>query len=933
MLAVATNNAGWSATNPRICFSHHVPIRSSITRTLATSIDESDNSSTGITDDEDVYATLQSLSSQLRQYDDLYYNTGQPAVSDDEYDALARREAELCEKHPELVERLEKESGLGKQATRWGGRVGYVVVEGQDDEEFSTAATATKKYSKSETTPAGRTRGKLEHLATAPMKSLENAMNDEEVVKWINRVRKLLLSEMEEGEKTLSFDVLAEPKMDGLSLSLRYELEQSDSQQNVYKFKWGASRGDGTVGENVTEAVLPLLSASDDGEEIIPSEFNVETSSISSEGPPPVVEVRGEVVLPKTTFARLQATYDEAAAAAEANMEVSGDSAPKESTECSNDTKKPTLPVRFANARNAASGILLRSKEDTNEEEAANTKMLRSYLRFYAYDVTTDDASTAQMFGSDGEAMRQKLQVCGFHVPEPMIRVTLNIDDENEVEGGELGGLFEYHQWLMDMRGLDEVTSETSNDYQLDHDVDGAVYKISSSALRGLLGSSSRYPRWAIAHKFPIQAAVTNLQGVEVQVGRTGALTPVAILEPVDIGGVSVSRASLHNFWFAAQLLCPGGGDNCGEEPRVRQGTDVVVGRAGDVIPQVLRLVPSKEGEDASANWISLEPPTHCPACGSVTVFDISDRLGPKAKATEKNDVETSESSFRESGQVLRCSAPQLLCSPRAVGSLTHAFSRPGLDVTGLSEARLQQLVDEGLIQVPADLFRLANGDSEPIASLPGWGPKSSEKLASVAKDVASRGVTLSRFIYSLGIRHIGVHTSKLIASAYVSAEAFLADIDKATSAQSDEDEESLFLLLRGEDSVKGIGPVMIDALISFSRNEVLVQAAKDLEEVIAVLDEPTTTRDAISSSSQGDLPFSGLTIVFTGAVPGMSRSEAQQLAIGLGAKKTPGSISKSTDLVVEGEKGGKKAQKAKEMEIRVIGANKFLEIVNGKNK
>ena len=744
-------------------------------------------------------------------FDSTTISTTTPAVSDDEYDALARREAELCEKYPQLVKRLEEETGLGKQATRWGGRVGYVVAEGPDDEESSSAYTANKrkKSDESKAAPSGRTRGKLEHLATAPMKSLDNAMNDDEVVKWMNRVRKLLLSDMGEGETTMSVDILAEPKMDGLSLSLRYELEQSDAQQYEYKFKWGASRGDGTVGEDVTEAVLPLLSTSEGGEGMIPSEFVVESSSISSDGPPPVVEVRGEVVLPKMTFTRLQAAYDEAAAAADASMESSGDGASQESGECSDNVKVPNLPVRFANARNAASGILLRSKEDTNEEEAANTKLLRSYLRFYAYDVTTGDALTSQLFGSNGEVMRQKLQACGFHVPEPMIRVLLNIDDENEVEDGELGGLFEYHQRLMDVRGLDEVKPETSNDEQLDHDVDGAVYKVSTSALRERLGSSSRYPRWAIAHKFPIQAAVTNLQGVEVQVGRTGALTPVAILEPVDIGGVSVSRASLHNFWFAAQLLCPGGGDDCDAEPRVRQGTDVVVGRAGDVIPQVLRLVPSRENsnENVKEDWISLEPPANCPACGSVTVFDISDRVGPRAKAAEKNDVEVSETPRRESGQVLRCSAPQLLCPPRAVGALTHAFSRSGLDVTGLSEARLQQLVDAGLIQVPADLFRLANGNLEPIASLQGWGPKSSEKLATVAKDVASRGVTLSRFIYSLGIRHVGVHTSKLIAGAYGSADAFLADINKASSAPLDDgDEESPLLHSPGKMASRVLG-------------------------------------------------------------------------------------------------------------------------------
>jgi len=883
---------------------------------------------------------LQSLSAQLRQHDERYYNTGQPAVSDDEYDALARREAELCKKYPQMVQRLEAESGLGKQATRWGGRVGYVVVQGPDGESTSTSP---KKAGKARQVPAGRIRGKLEHLATAPMQSLDNAMNDDEVVKWINRVRKLLLAEMGEDDLSMSVDVLAEPKMDGLSLSLRYELERSDSGGQVYRFRWGASRGDGTVGEDVTEAVLPLLSTSNGVEGMIPSEFAIESTMVSSEILPEVVEVRGEVVLPKTTFARLQDAYDKAAAsakaAAEASVEGSGDGeSQKLDNGIDNDSKSPTLPIRFANARNAASGILLRSKE-VQEKEAANTNMLRSYLRFYAYDVVTGDASTIPLFGSDGASMRQTLQVCGFHVPNPTLHMTIKIENKNEVEDGELGSLFEYHQLLMNMRGIGDEDKNPSGSAgeTLDYDVDGAVYKISSSALRERLGSSSRYPRWAIAHKFPIQAAITSLQGVEVQVGRTGALTPVAILESVDIGGVSVSRASLHNFLFAAQLLCPGRDDDCDAEARVRQGTDVVVGRAGDVIPQVLCLVPGKvkSGGHVSGEWISLEPPRNCPACGSVTVFDISERAGLKSKAAGISE-ESPGGSEQESGQVIRCSAPQLLCPPRAVGALTHAFSRPGLDVTGLSEARLQQLVDEGLIKVPADLFHIADGDLEAIASLPGWGAKSSEKLAAVAKDAASRGVTLSRFIYSLGVRHIGVHTSKLIASAYGSAEAFLADVDKASLAQTRrggvgvDDEATLFLVLTGGNGVKGIGPVIIDALISFSRNQVLVQAAKELSEVITVLDEPTTRRDATTNAPQDNLPFSGLTIVFTGTIPGMSRPEAQQLAIDLGAEKTPGSISKSTDLVVEGEKGGKKAQKARELEIRVIDADGFLDIVGG---
>ena len=889
-----------------------------IIQRYATSTDESGGTNTD--GSEDTYATLQSLSAQLRRYDELYYNTGQPAVSDDEYDALARREAELCEGHPELVERLEEESGLGKQATRWGGRVGYVVV---DAKAKTKGDDKTKVQSRQ--IPAGRTRGKLEHLPAAPMRSLDNAMTNEEVVKWMNRVRKLLLPDMPGDETNMPVDVLAEPKMDGLSLSLRYELEDDGSGNYVYKLRWGASRGDGTVGEDVTEGVLPLLTTkNEDGKWIIPSEFTIPSAVVTAGGPPQVVEVRGEVVMPKDIFASLQAAYDEAAAAAaEANTEGSGDASP-EGDDFRHSKKSPALPVRFANARNAASGILLRTKENADGEDAANTKMLRSCLRFYAYDVTTGDASSMLLFGSNGSTMRQILQTCGFNVPKPMLQTTINIDDENEVEDGNLTALFDYHQRLMGMKDAGGDVSQSSLDgKQLDHDIDGAVYKISSSALRENMGSSSRYPRWAIAHKFPTQAEVTSLQGVEVQVGRTGALTPLAILEPVDIGGVTVSRASLHNFWFAAQLLCPGEGDDCGAEPRVRRGTDVVVGRAGDVIPQVLRVVPgrSKAADDKSEGWISLEPPTSCPACGSLTVFDIADTAGPKSESSAE----------KESGQVLRCSAPQLLCPPRAVGALTHAFSRPGLDVTGLSEARLQQLVEEGLVQVPADLFRIANEDLEPIASLPGWGEKSSEKLAMVAKDVASRGVPLSRFIYSLGIRHIGTHTSKLIAAAYGNADAFLADIDKVSQvaqAKGGSEQEHFRALIR-DDGVKGIGPVMIDSLILFSRNEALVQAAKNLRQAITVLDDPTTKSGSTASSSPTNLPFSELTVVFTGAIPNMSRLEAQQLALDLGAKKTPGSISKSTDLVVVGEKGGKKAQKAREMEIRVIGADDFLRIVN----
>ena len=932
-------------------------------RLQSTSSSDTPATNDNIATTELLYAELESIASQLRHYDDLYYNSGQPTVTDDEYDALARKEAEICAANPDLVQRLEEESGLGKKATRWGGRVGYGIPQSGDGYSDNNNNNVDVSSSKTKVLPAGRTRGKLTHLPSAPMMSLDNAMSNNDVVRWVNRVRKLMFSkdskeeliaeshdedEKEEAEgRTISLNMIAEPKMDGLSLSLRYEHVNTAPGGNtaadkcLYRFKWGATRGDGTRGEDVTDGVLPLLSLKETGSVeggTIPSDFSVALPE-GMESPPPIIEIRGEVVLPKARFRMLQNAYDEAVTQASGAASGDEEAVDDEATTKANGDSTPILPVRFANARNAASGILLRSKGDVDEDEATNTRMLRSQLRFYAYDVTE-----VKLFGEDGETLMQTLQKCGFNVPEPTLHETIDLNDKEDAEEGELTSLFKYHQRLMDLR--DTASDDGSLAGHLDHDIDGAVYKISALAARQSLGSSSRAPRWAIAHKFPIQAAVTTIQGVEVQVGRTGALTPVAVLEPVDIGGVSVSRASLHNFGYAAQLLCPDIDDE--GTARVRRGTRVVVGRAGDVIPQVLRLVQTDANSTGNAEGdgdnecISLLPPPTCPACGSRTVFDPSDRAAAK-KTTDADKVEGVDENIlslsivaeQRAGQVLRCSAPHLLCPPRAVGALNHAFSRPGLDVPGLSEARLQQLVDEGLIHVPADLFHVVEGDLEPIASLPGWGLKSSEKLASAAQEVASNGISLSRFIYSLGIRHIGVHTSKLIATAYGTASAFLADVEAAPKAcvtnVTADDATIPFQVLAGDDGVKGIGPIMIESLVYFSNNEALVQAAKDLSEVITVLDEPTAERSVLSASGRSVCgPFDGLTIVFTGALPGMSRADAQQAAVALGAKKTPGSISRSTDLIVEGDKGGKKALKAKGMGIRVIKSDEFLQIVNG---
>ena len=437
--------------------------------------------------------------------------------------------------------------------------------------------------------------------------------------------------------------------------------------------------------------------------------------------------------------------------------------------------------------------------------------------------------------------------------------------------------------------------------------MDGVVHKVSQLDLRTLLGTTNRSPRWAVAHKFPSETALTSLVGLEIQVGRTGALTPVAILEPVDIAGVSVKRATLHNFGFLQQLM---GGTS------IPRGTKVLVRRAGDVIPQVVQRVLDKDDATASdSNVISLEAPDKCPACGSPTA--VIETLGNNTNSTTQ-------------GQVVRCVGPSLSCPPRAVGALAHAFCRDALDAKGLSEARIQQLMDASLLQTPADLFKLASRQHisatilSNIAELPGWGEKSAKNLAAVASKIATNGVSLPRFIYSLGIRHAGRHNSKLIASTYGSADTFLLAVDDAAS-----NNETAFAALAGSnetEGTKGIGPAQISALRSFAMEAESVKAARQLANAIPVHDEAISISVAEPSE---DKPWAGYRVVFTGALPGgISRKEAQDLAKQLGAKSTPGSISKSTDLVVAGDKGGKKLEQARELGVRVIDASEFINLV-----
>jgi DNA ligase (NAD+) len=924
-------------------------------------------------DEQTIYQELSALSQKIRELDESYYGGGASTISDEEYDALARREAELCTKYPDLLILLEEESGLGKDATRYGGRVGQTYKELKESDS-SNEVKPTKKKKNTKTSPKSsstKKRQKRKHLENAPMQSLDNAMDTPEVVAWVNRVKKLLLSaattdtDPDEGnydanEQNISVTIIAEPKIDGLSLSLRYELDdkQSNAETLTYNFAWGATRGDGKQGEDVSEAVKSAWIKNDaklldDQQFTLPNSLHIAADEQFS--PPTTLEIRGEVVLP-------QASFDEFTR---------------------NVTTSNNKTTAFSNARNAASGILLRSKEPTSEDALAQTKWLQSRLQFYAYDIVASNANDfdssitwlSSKFTADATKMRDALTLLGFQVPDPVATEDITFSFENDTVEADIQALLDYHRKILTDRD-DRATS-------LPYHIDGVVYKVSSLVDRRICGSSSRTPRWAIAHKFPPQVAVTRLNDIEIQVGRTGALTPVAILEPVDLGGVMVARASLHNFHYAKKILSPtreGITQTKTDASTVNKGIEVLVSRAGDVIPQVMKRIFDDDGSSVDG-VISLEPPQQCPACGSSTTFDfVNTSLQRKSRkktndtvmkteqvnddSNDDNDVEA------DSGQVLRCSGPQLLCQPRAVNAMAYAYSRAGLDVKGVSKSKLQHLMDENIIRYPADLF-VAFGDSDDrdsplrqgkmilivvgrfvhafilsrkyykhlsemlskIADLPGWGEISSQNVADSIRLVSAEGVSFSRYIYALGIPFIGTHASQLVASTYGSVTSFLDALDEAAKYVDDvpiHDESGGSTPFEALAEVKGIGPAAIAALLSFSKEEVLMRAAKDLSKALKVHDEsPPTSKSMVVKNSEEPSPFEGMTVVFTGTLPGMSRTVAQNTVKELGAKATPNTVSKSTSLVIEGEKGGKKAKQAKDMGIRVIGYEEFIAMIS----
>ena len=602
------------------------------------------------------------------------------------------------------------------------------------------------------------------------MLSLQNAFADEEVTEFDARIRKFLGLGQDD-----ALAIVAEPKIDGLSASLRYERG---------KFVQGATRGDGVTGEDVTENLrgiagvpMRLADAPDD------------------------LEVRGEVYMTAPAFAALNRAQTEAGKAA------------------------------YANRRNAAAGSL-------RQIDAAVTAARG--LSFVAYGVGDPAALGVETHWQ----VLTRLRDWGFPG---------NLDTRRCESVGDA------------LAAYRDIESRRAN---LDREIDGVVYKVDRLDFQRRLGMVSRAPRWALAHKFAAERAETTVLGIDVQVGRTGAITPVARLQPVQVGGVVVSNATLHN---EDEIV----------RKDVRVGDTVVVQRAGDVIPQVVEVV--KERRNGRPRKFRF--PDNCPACGSNVV--------------------------REEGEAVRRCTGGLICPAQRVERLRHFVSRDGFDIEGLGDKQIARYWADEVIREPADIFSLARRNETldpPLAERKGWGAQRVAKLFRAIDD--RREIDLERFLYALGIRHIGQTTARLLAKSYGS----LSALREAVVAARDRDSEAWATL----ESIDGIGPKLAEAVVAFFAEPHNQHAVDDLAVEV-------TVRDFVAPT--GDSPLAGKTVVFTGALESMSRDEAKELALRLGAK-VAGSVSARTDLVVAGPGSGSKGKKAQELGIETIDEAAWLALI-----
>ena len=693
---------------------------------------------------------LRDLESFLKDQDSAYYGSNISNISDAEYDRLKLLYHKLVTNNPELID------------SNYSNSVGF-----KPSDKFE----------------------KVNHKV--PMLSLSNIFDNEGVTDFIERVRRYLSLGPND-----NLEIVSEPKIDGLSATLIY------INGNLHI---GATRGDGSQGENVTQNIKTISN--------IPHE-------IKDSDVPDILEIRGEIYMKKSDFFEL------------------------------NERMQKEGKQTYVNPRNTASGSLRHL--DVNV-----TKSRKLYFFAYTWGEISsiNAASHIEMLGL--------FKKWGFDV-NPYTKVNYNYDDI-----------------IRSYEDLNEIRSS------LDYDLDGVVYKVNSLAYQDRLGFISRSPRWAMAHKFPSEKATTKILDIEIQVGRTGSLTPVAKLEPVNIGGVVVRNATLHNEDFIKGLNSEG--------ERIRDGADIRIGdhvqiiRSGDVIPKVVDVNMKDRNKD-SEKFIF---PENCPICGSSAERELNESTG-------------------KISSVRRCTAG-LYCNSQILGSLEFFVSRDAMNIEGFGGKTMELFYEMGFINEPGDIFTLqerqAQGEVD-IISLEGWGELSMNNLFQSINE--RRSVSLDKFIYSLGIRHIGINNAKLISQQLTSVGNLLSTLEKIRHDPDD----ALQIFIQND----GLGKVVISSFLSFLQNDKNVSILQNLLKYIRVTD--------VTNVISEDTAISGLSLVFTGKFNSMSRSEAKDQAERMGAKVLS-SVSARTDILVIGEDPGSKIKKAEELGIRIIDEKEWMSLLD----